>query len=93
MNSQLSNWIVYVLQCKDGSYYTGITNNIIRRLWMHSRGRGSKYTRTRLPVKIVWRKEVADKSSALKEEIRIKSLSRQEKEKLVYADKVTVSDQ
>jgi len=74
---------VYILKCADGSLYTGWTNDPENRLKQHNLGHGAKYTRGRLPVEMVFCRECADKSAALKAEIAIKALSRAEKEKLI----------
>lgn len=76
-------YLVYILRCGDGSLYTGITNDLPRRLAAHSSGRGAKYTRSRLPVALVWREEQPDKSAALRRERQIKALSRAEKLRLI----------
>lgn len=76
-------WFVYILRCADGTLYTGATNDVPRRLEAHSRGRGARYTRARLPVRLVWKKRTRDRSAALKEEWRLKQLSRAEKLALV----------
>ena len=72
-------WIVYLLNCSDNTIYTGITNCLIERLIKHSSGKGAKYTKARLPVTLIKFFEVANKSEALKLEIKIKKFSRQEK--------------
>jgi len=77
------SWYVYMLRCRDGSLYTGSTDNIDRRAAVHNAGKGGKYTRSRLPVTVVYREECPDKSSALKREYAIKQLRKQEKERLV----------
>jgi len=77
-------YFVYVLQCNDRTLYTGITNDIDKRLKAHSSGKGAKYTRRRLPVRLLYREEHPDKSSALKRELEIKRLSRKEKIELVF---------
>jgi len=74
---------VYILRCGDGSLYTGITKDLERRLAQHRAGRASRYTRSRLPVALVWSREIAAWGDALREEIRIKGLTRLEKEALV----------
>lgn len=76
-------WFVYIVECSDGSLYTGITNNLERRLLTHNNGKGGKYTRTRLPVELKASFEVLNRSEASKEEYRIKQLSRIEKIKLI----------
>ena len=72
-----------MLRCGDGSLYTGITKDLERRLAQHRAGRASRYTRSRLPVALVWSREIAAWGDALREEIRIKGLTRLEKEALV----------
>ena len=71
---------VYVLKCKDGSLYTGYTDNLSKRLELHNAGKASKYTRSRLPVEIIAKWAFDSKSQAMKHEIRFKSLSRGEKD-------------
>ena len=74
---------VYILRCGDGSLYTGIAKDVERRLAQHRAGRASRYTRARQPVSLAWSREVETWSAALKEEIRIKTMSRAAKEELV----------
>ena len=74
---------VYLLECRDGSYYCGYTIDLDKRIKTHNEGKGSKYTMRRRPVKLIYSEEFEDKSSALKREIAIKSFSRKEKENLV----------
>lgn len=76
-------WFVYIVECGDGTYYTGISTDVVRRIHVHNSGRGAKYTRTRLPVQLVYSKEAGTKSEALKEEAAIKRLTRRQKEILV----------
>ena len=83
MNTLDKKYIVYILECSDGTLYTGITNDLDHRLKMHNTGLGSKYTKSRLPVKCVYTESGYDKSSALKREISIKKLSRKEKFELI----------
>ena len=78
-----NGWKLYILRCGDGSLYTGITNNLEKRLAAHRAGRGAKYTRGRGPLELVYREECGTHSDALKRELEIKSLTRQEKEKLI----------
>ena len=73
---------VYILRCGDGSLYTGITKDLERRLAQHRAGKASRYTRGRLPVALVWSRETETWGDALREEIRIKALSRARKEEL-----------
>ena len=79
-------YLVYILRCGDGSLYTGITNDLPRRLAAHSSGRGAKYTRSRLPVALVWQEAQPDKSAALRRERQIKALSRAEKLQLIAGE-------
>ena len=73
----------YMLLCADGTYYTGWTNDLERRLRSHNAGRGGKYTRTRLPVSMIYAEAHEDKREAMRREYRIKQLTRQEKEQLL----------
>ena len=73
----------YMVECADGTFYTGWSTDPERRVKTHNTGKGAKYTKTRRPVKLIYVEELADKSSALKRERAIKKLSRKEKEKLV----------
>lgn len=76
-------WQVYILQCVDGTLYTGITDCLQKRLESHNRGVGAKYTRSRRPVKVVYTENCENKSAALKREIAIKRLSRPDKLRLI----------
>lgn len=71
---------VYILRCGDGSLYTGVAKDLAARLREHRAGRASRYTRARLPVTLLWSREVATWGEALREEGRIKSLRRRAKE-------------
>ena len=75
-------WIVYLVRCQDGSLYTGITTDPERRLREHNRGLGAAYTRSRLPVTLVYRELAESRSQALRRERAIKSLTRAAKEAL-----------
>lgn len=77
---------IYILECKDNTYYTGYTNCINERLKKHQNGKASKYTRGRRPIKLIYFEELASKSLALKREIKIKKLTRLQKEKLIKED-------
>lgn len=74
---------VYILRCGDNTLYTGWTNNLEKRIEAHSSGKGAKYTRARLPVKLVYFEEFDEKKSAMKREYEIKQLSREKKLKLI----------
>jgi putative endonuclease len=78
-----SRWLVYLLRCRDGSLYTGITNDLPKRLQAHAAGKASRYTRSRLPVTLASSEPQTSKSAALKREAAIKRLRRAEKERLV----------
>ncbi len=78
----MAYWL-YILRCGDGSLYTGITDDVERRLAAHRSGKGAKYTRGRGPLEVVYREECADRSAALKREYAVKQLPREEKLKLI----------
>ncbi len=77
------SWLVYILKCGDNSLYTGITNNIEKRLLAHEEGRGAKYTKGRGPFKIVYKKKFESRSEATIREMEIKKLDSKEKNKLI----------
>ena len=72
-------WIVYILRCKDDTLYTGITDDLARRMSAHNSGKGAKYTRGRGPVEVVYTEVLESYSAALKREAAIKRLKRPEK--------------
>jgi putative endonuclease len=76
---------VYLLRCGDGSLYAGAAKDLARRLAEHRAGRASRYTRTRLPVELAWWRQVETWGEALREEIRLKRLSRAGKDELLRA--------
>ena len=76
-------YYVYLLRCADGTLYTGFTNDLARRLAAHNPGKGAKYTRSRLPVDLVYWENFSNKSSALRRECATKRLSRAENLSLV----------
>ena len=78
-----NTWKLYILRCGDGSLYTGITTDVEKRLEAHRSGKGAKYTRGRTPLELVYSEECGDHSTALKRELEIKNLSREEKLKLI----------
>jgi len=78
-----SRWLVYLLRCRDGSLYTGITNDLPKRLKTHAAGKASRYTRSRLPVTLAYTETQPSKSKALKREAAIKKLSRRQKDDLI----------
>lgn len=76
-------WFIYILKCSDNTFYTGITNDLKKRINKHNRGTGSKYTRSRLPVSFVYIISTDNRSTASKEEYRIKKLNRYNKIELI----------
>lgn len=76
-------WKLYMLRCGDGTLYTGITTDTDRRLEEHRSGKGAKYTRGRGPLELVYSEDCGDKSTALKRELEIKALTREEKVNLI----------
>lgn len=77
---------VYIVRCSDGSLYTGWTNNVEARVAQHNAGKGAKYTRSRLPVKLVYSQTCSSKVAAMQKEREIKKLSRAQKISLVRKD-------
>lgn len=80
---------VYILRCADGTLYTGWTNDIQRRIKAHGTGKGARYTRSRLPVQLVYHEHCADPSSAMRREAAIKRLSRAQKLQLFKDTQIT----
>ena len=78
-------YYVYLLRCGDGTLYTGFTNDLARRLAAHNAGKGAKYTRSRLPVELVYWESFSNKSSALRREYAIKQLPRRQKLTLIQS--------
>ena len=76
-------WVLYILRCGDGSLYTGITDDLVRRLEAHRSGKGAKYTRGRSPLELVYQEACPDHSAALKRECAVKKLSREKKFTLI----------
>lgn len=76
---------VYIALCSDGSFYTGFTPHIRKRIALHNKGKGAKYTRDRRPVKLIWSRKYRYFKNAFLEEKRIKTLTRRKKEELVNA--------
>ena len=77
------SWSLYIAECADGSYYTGIAKDVAKRIETHNSGKGSKYTATHAPVKLVFQEPQADYSAALRREYQVKSLSK--KRKILFA--------
>lgn len=80
---EIKSWFVYIVECSDGTLYTGITNDLEKRISTHNKGKGAKYTKNRLPVVLKKHWEVEDRSEASKMEYQLKQLSRLEKINLI----------
>lgn len=74
-----NSWVIYILECKDGSLYTGITNDLTRRIALHEAGKGAKYTRGRAPLTLRYAENCENYSQALRREIEIKKLTKSNK--------------
>ncbi|WP_338232390.1 GIY-YIG nuclease family protein [Companilactobacillus muriivasis] len=85
-------YYVYMLLCSDKTFYTGTSNNVEKRVATHNAGKGAKYTKVRRPVKLMYSEELANKSEALKREIAIKKLSRQQKITLLKSNGINWQD-
>jgi predicted GIY-YIG superfamily endonuclease len=85
--SPIEGWIVYIVLCADGSFYTGITKDVARRCQQHNAGTASRYTRSRGPVKLVYQEDQPDRSLALKREAAIKAMTRREKMAMTQSKK------
>lgn len=80
----------YIVVCKDGTFYTGWTNNLEKRISDHNAGKGAKYTKSRLPVVLAYYEIYETKEDAMRREYAIKKLSRKEKEKLIEQKKIVI---
>ena len=76
-------WYLYIIRCGDGTLYTGITTDVDKRFEAHASGKGAKYTRGRGPLALVYREKCGDHSAALKRELEIKAMTRQQKEAII----------
>ena len=76
----------YIVECADGTYYTGWAIDPEKRVAVHNKGRGARYTRTRAPVKLVYVEELPDRKSAMKREIAIKKMGRMGKARLIHEE-------
>jgi len=85
-------WIVYILECTDGSLYTGITNDLDQRMEAHATGKGAKYTKRRGPFRVRYTEQYDTKGAALQREAAIKSLKRPAKVALISAIRIQASD-
>ena len=77
------DWTVYIIRCGDGSLYTGIAKDVRARVKQHSQGRGATYTRTRLPIELLYQQEGLTHSEALIREAQIKAMPRSKKEEII----------
>ncbi|MBN2400466.1 MAG: GIY-YIG nuclease family protein [Candidatus Aminicenantes bacterium] len=82
-------FFVYILRCRDGTFYTGYTSDLDHRLQLHNAGQGAKYTRSRRPVELLWYKEYRYFKRAFLAELKIKKLKRKQKERLIEKDPQT----
>lgn len=78
-------WLVYLLECADGTLYCGTTNDLERRVAMHNAGKGARYTSGRAPVRVLWSEACADRGDALRRELAVKRMSRTRKLALMRA--------
>ena len=83
------DWTVYILRCGDGSLYTGIAKDVQARVKQHSEGRGGGYTRTRLPIKLLYQQEGLTHSEALIREAQIKAMPRSKKEGIISPESIS----
>ena len=83
-----STWYLYILRCKDGTYYTGITTDVEKRLEVHRSGKGAKYTRGRGPLELVYSETCENHSQALKRECEVKKLPKEQKQQLILSRKL-----
>jgi putative endonuclease len=79
------DWLLYILRCQDGSFYTGITKNLEARFKMHNDGKASRYTRTRRPVELLYQEFCGSRSQALIRECAVKGLSKTQKNELILS--------
>lgn len=85
-----ASWTVYIVECRDGTFYTGITTDPARRLAEHNNGRASRYTRVRRPVRIIYEESCISRSEASMREAAVKALSRKEKENLIQVRRTDI---
>ena len=77
-----AKWFLYILLCRDGTFYTGVTKDLSRRLIMHNKGKASRYTRTRRPVELLYQETCLNRTQALIRECEVKALPRKKTERL-----------
>ncbi|MCP4652802.1 MAG: GIY-YIG nuclease family protein [Candidatus Omnitrophica bacterium] len=83
-------WSVYIVECKDGSLYTGITDNLVRRIKQHNCGHGCRFTKYRKPVMLLYSKECVTKGEALRCELKIKGFKRDRKLELINSSTASI---
>jgi len=81
--NQSADWFLYLVRCRNGHLYTGISTDVARRFAKHQAGKGAKYLRGKGPLELVYQQKIGTRSEALKAEIKVKKMSRQTKEKLI----------
>lgn len=84
-----TEWNLYIAECADGSYYTGIAKDVGKRIEAHNSGKGAKYTSTRGPVKLLFQEPQADYSAALRREYQVKTLPRERKTRFIEGEKLS----
>ncbi|PLX73462.1 MAG: hypothetical protein C0615_10900 [Desulfuromonas sp.] len=82
----MTTWSVYILRCSDDTYYVGYSNDVEKRLETHNAGKGAKYTRSRLPCRVVFTEQHGSKSAAMKRECQIKTWTRAKKQALINGE-------
>jgi putative endonuclease len=83
-----AEWSLYIAECMDGTYYTGIAKDVEKRLEVHNSGKGSKYTASHGPVKLIFQEPQGDYSAALRREYQVKTLSKERKIRFVAGEKL-----
>ncbi len=86
---EASGWVLYVAECADGSYYTGITKDVEKRIAAHNSGKGAKYTASRAPVKLLFQEPQAGYSAALRREYQVKKLSKGRKRRFIGGESLS----
>ncbi|MFH1776873.1 MAG: GIY-YIG nuclease family protein [Candidatus Omnitrophota bacterium] len=81
-------FFVYIVECRDGTYYTGYTRDLEKRWAWHNKGLASRYTRSRLPVKLVWSKTCKNQRFAMRTELTLKRLTREDKQQLINGSRL-----
>lgn len=89
MADQKGTWFLYLIRCRNGQLYTGITTNVVRRFEEHCAGSGAKFLRGKGPLKLVFTEKVGERSAALKAEVAIKKMKKREKEALIQRGSIT----